>query len=143
MKVFIDTGAFLALADNSDFSHDITTSVYQKILKQKAIVYTSNYVIDEVITLIRSRVGHDAAVAFIKGFEISKIPVLRITEIDENLAINIFIKYRDKKFSFTDCTSFALIDRYAINAVMSLDEHFSQYSHKHTVMHLLLKSKQG
>ena len=101
MKVFIDTGAFLALADNSDFSHDFAT-VYKNILKQKAIVHTSNYVIDEVITLIRSRVGHDAAVAFIKGFEISKIHVLRITEIDENLAKNIFTKYRDKKFSFTD-----------------------------------------
>lgn len=141
MKVFIDTGAFLALADNSDFSHDFATSVYENILKQKAIVHTSNYVIDEVITLIRSRVGHDAAVAFIKGFEISKIHVLRITEIDENLAKNIFTKYRDKKFSFTDCTSFALIDRYVMNAVMSLDEHFGQYSYKHTVIHLLRKSK--
>lgn len=143
MKVFIDTGAFLALADNSDFSHDFATSVYQKILKQKAILYTSNYIIDEVITLIRSRVGHDAAVAFIKGFEISRINVLRITEIDEDLAKNIFTKYKDKQFSFTDCTSFALIDRYAINAVMSLDEHFVQYGYKHSVRHLLLKSKRG
>jgi len=141
MKIFIDTGAFLALADNSDFFHDFTTSAYQKILKQKAIVYTSNYVIDEVITLIRSRVGHDAAVAFIKGFEISRINVLRITEIDEDSAKNIFTKYKDKQFSFTDCTSFALIDRYAINAVMSLDEHFGQYGYRHTVRHLLLKSK--
>ena len=126
MKVFIDTGAFLALADNSDFSHDFATSVYKNILKQKAIVHTSNYVIDEVITLIRSRVGHDAAVAFIKGFEISKIHVLRITEIDENLAKNIFTKYRDKKFSFTDCTSFVLMKNLKLRKAFTFDEHFKQ-----------------
>jgi len=137
MKVFIDTGAFLALANKRDSLHELTATVYQETLEQNATLYTSNYIIDEAITLIRARVEHRAAVAFIKNLDISGIKVLRVTEADEHGAREIFIKYKDKEFSFTDCTSFSLIDKHSIDSILSLDAHFSQYSYKHTVKHLL------
>lgn len=139
MKAFIDTGAFLAIADKSDIFHELSATVYQKVVEQKAILYTSNYIIDETITLIRARVNHNAAVAFIKGLDDSDITILHITEKDEYSAKEIFIKYKDKDFSYTDCTSFTLIDKYSIDAALSLDEHFSQYGYKHKVKHLLAK----
>jgi predicted nucleic acid-binding protein len=139
MKAFIDTGAFLAIADKSDTFHELSATAYQKVVEQKAILYTSNYIIDETITLIRARVNHNAAVAFIKGLEISNIKVLHISEKDEQIAKEIFIKYKDKDFSYTDCTSFTLIDKYSLDAALSLDEHFSHYSYKHGVRHLLVK----
>lgn len=139
MKVFIDTGVFLSISDKSDAFNKLVSSVYQRVVEQNAILYTSNYIIDETITLIRARVNHKAAVAFIKGFDISNIRVLRITEGDENSAREIFIKYKDKNFSYTDCTSFALIDKHSIDSILSFDEHFNQYTYKHTVKHLLPK----
>jgi len=36
-------------------------------------------------------------------------------------------KYRDKGFSFTDCTSFAVMERFGITEAFALDEHFDQY----------------
>lgn len=137
MKVFIDTGAFLALANKPDSLHELTATVYQEAIEQNATLYTSNYIIDEAVTLIRARVGHRAAVAFIKSLDVSGIKVLRITEGDEHAAREIFIRYKDKEFSFTDCTCFALIDKHSIDAILSLDAHFSQYGYKHTAKHLL------
>src|SRR3989304_1505928 len=86
MKVFIDTGVFLSISDKSDAFNKLVSSVYKKVAEQNAVLYTSNYIIDETITLIRARVNHKAAVAFIKGFNISNIRMLRITEGDENSA---------------------------------------------------------
>lgn len=141
MKVFIDTGAFLAIADKSDMSHGVVTSIYQQIIEQRAVLYTSNYIIDETITLIRARVGHKAATLFINGFAASKIKVLWVTRSDEDIAKGIFIKYKDKEFSFTDCISFSLIDKYSIDGALSLDSHFNQYGYNHKVKHHLLKQK--
>jgi predicted nucleic acid-binding protein len=53
--------------------------------------------------------------------------LLRITEEDEERAWRIFRQYDDKAFSFTDCTSFALMERLDINAVFAFDDHFLQY----------------
>lgn len=139
MRAFIDTGAFLAIADKSDTFHEMAANILQELTEQKAILHTSNYIIDETITLIRARVNHNAAVAFIKGLEVSNIKVLHVSEKDEQIAKELFIKYKDKDFSYTDCTSFALIDKYSIDAALSLDEHFSQYGYKHKVSHLLIK----
>lgn len=139
MKVFIDTGAFLAISDKSDTHHKTAVSAYQNIVDQKASLYTSNYVIDETITLIRVRVSHTAAVAFIKNFEVSNIKVLKVAEREERMAKKIFIRYKDKCFSFTDCTSFVFIEGHSLDTVLSIDEHFEQYGYSHHVKHLLLQ----
>jgi predicted nucleic acid-binding protein len=39
----------------------------------------------------------------------------------------MFRQYEDKGFSFTDCTSFALMERLDINTVFAFDDHFVQY----------------
>jgi len=138
MRVFIDTGAFLALADASDSSHEDVSLTYQDMLEQGAALYTSNFIIDEAVTLIRARVNHRAAVAFLKNLDISGVKALRVTEEDERAAREIFIKYKDKDFSYTDCTSFFLIEKLGIDAVLTLDEHFRQYNFKRAVNRLLL-----
>jgi len=40
----------------------------------------------------------------------------------------MFRQYKDKGFSFTDCTSsFALMERLDINTFFAFDDHFVQY----------------
>ncbi len=46
---------------------------------------------------------------------------------DEEFAWRIFRRYDDKAFNFTDCTSFALMDRLDIMMVFTFDQHFEQY----------------
>jgi len=72
--------------------------------------------------------GYDAAVAFRKIVEASKlINILWVDQTVEQKAWQIFKKHQDKDFSFTDCSSFALMEREAIHIAFTFDKHFSQY----------------
>jgi hypothetical protein len=51
----------------------------------------------------------------------------RASAEDENLAWEIAKSYKDKTFSFTDCTSFSICERLGIKDVFAFDEHFKQY----------------
>jgi len=133
LKVFLDTGAFLALADEDDRYHTAAKSTYTELLQSKAQLLTSNFVLSETYTLIRSRVSHQAAVEFMKGFDRTGIKVLRVSEAIEQTAKAIFTRYDDKDFSFVDCTSFALIDHHRLDHAFAFDSHFRQYRFKRTV----------
>jgi len=134
LKVFLDTGAFLALADEDDNYHTPAKSIYSDLLLSKAQLLTSNFVLSETYTLIRSKVSHRAAVEFMKGFDQTGIKVLRVGEAIERTAKVIFVRYDDKDFSFVDCTSFALIDHHRLDHAFAFDSHFRQYRFKKSVI---------
>lgn len=58
MKLFVDTSAWLALNDKNDQHHSEAVSRSAAIRKQKIALITSEYVVDESITIIRYRVSH-------------------------------------------------------------------------------------
>jgi len=63
----------------------------------------------------------------------SRITILRITEDIEESAKIIFKQFTEKRLSFTDCTSFALINQFNIDAVFAFDEHFRYHPYFHPV----------
>ncbi len=134
MKVFVDTGAFLALADEDDDYHTAAKSIYTDLLSSRTRFLTSNFVLSETYTLIRSRVNHPAAVEFMRRFDQSGIKVLRVSEAVEQTAKAIFVRYDDKDFSFVDCTSFALIDYHGLDRAFAFDAHFRQYRFRRAVV---------
>jgi predicted nucleic acid-binding protein len=139
LKVFLDTGAFLALADEDDKYHSAATSVYTELLQAKAQLLTSSFVLSETYSLIRFKVGHRAAVEFMKSF--AGIRILRVSEAIEQTAKFIFVRYDDKDFSFVDCTSFALIDYHKLDHAFAFDSHFRQYRFKRHVAVLPVESR--
>ena len=88
---------------------------------------TSDYVVDETLTTIRFRLGLDAAEAW--WDQIDGSSRLRIEVVDETRAErarSLFFRYRDKDFSFTDCSSFAIMRELRIRRALTLDHHFRQ-----------------
>jgi len=111
--------------DESDGYH---SKAVQFIRALTTPLVTSTYVLDETVTLIKLHLGHRTAVQFgekLRKEQIAKL--LRTTEQDENRAWQIFVQYQDKGFSFTDCTSFALMERLQIERAFAFDAHFRQY----------------
>jgi predicted nucleic acid-binding protein len=133
LKVFIDTSAFCALTIPKDQHNFIAKSLYRQIQKDKAILYTSDYVLDEVYTLLKNRSSHATAVKFMNQMDKCSMTILRVNEDIEDAAKIIFKKFDDRRLSFTDCTSFALINQFNIEAVFAFDEHFKYHPYSHAV----------
>ena len=129
LTYFVDSGAFYASKDPSDQNYKLADDFMQEIRRDPLCsLITSNFIIDETITLIRMKLGHSAAVKFGRQIRKSKvIRIIHVTEEIEDRAWKIFEKYTDKDFSFTDCTSFAIMDNKKIKNVFAFDRHFSQY----------------
>lgn len=124
-KIFIDTSAWYAIIDKNDRDH---AAAVDKVRILDHPLLTSNYILDEILTLLKSRLGPSIAIPFGQKLWNQEVSALvRITEEDEERAWGIFRQYEDKGFSFTDCTSFALMERLDINTVFAFDDHFSQY----------------
>lgn len=123
-RVFIDTGAWYAHINKNDPLH---SRVFTFIKDPDRQLITSNYVFDETITLVRARLGHPLAV---KAGQILRdaceVSIVWITPTDEEEAWRLFMKRRDKSYSFTDCTSFVLMRRLKIQHCLFLDRHFQQ-----------------
>ena len=89
---------------------------------------TTDYILDETLTLLQRRVGHKQAVKFGKlvfsGSTKLKLVYLSNKVIRE--AFKLFMRYSDKGFSFTDCTSFVVMQHYKISQAFTFDKHFAQ-----------------
>ena len=140
MKVFIDTSAFCALAVPNDQFNPMAKTIHKQILNKKLHAYSSNYVLDEVYTLLKTRSSHAISVKFMDEVQKSHTSILRVTEDIEEAAKAIFRKFVDKKLSFTDCTSFALINHFHIEAVFAFDEHFRYHPYSQPVEFLTSQS---
>ena len=125
--IFVDTSAFIALRDSKDINHRRAKGFLEEIKKKKILLITTNFVFDEVYTYFCR--FHKVAVEMGEYIRNSPgvIAYYRITADDENRAWEIAKSYRDKTFSFTDCTSFAICERLGILDVFAFDEHFKQY----------------
>ncbi len=128
--IFIDTSAFLALVNEKDKNHAAAMQFLEEIkngkIRVKKII-TSDYIIDETLTRIRYSVGHNEAVEW--GNDILASRVIEKIEIGSEIfgyAWELFRTYNDKKLSFTDCTSFALMKKRGIEKAFSFDGDFEK-----------------
>ena len=127
MQVFVDTIVIISLFDKRD-SHHMEAKELLEIIKEKKIrLITSDYVFDESVTIAMSHVGHDVAVRL--GELIFSSRVIRLVWLNESSkkrAWDYFKRHSDKKYSFTDCTSFVLMKEKGIHYYCAFDEHFNK-----------------
>lgn len=129
MKVFVDTWAWYALADVADTDHEAARRANDELLDSDATFVTSNFVIAETTTLIRYRLGHQAAIQFRQTLkELIDLGLVELVQIDNELeakAESIFEKFDDQDFSFVDCTSFAVMQSRELTSAFTGDKHFA------------------
>ena len=112
-SVFVDTSAFVALRNASE--------------AEGATLFTSNYVFAETYTALLVRVGRGEAIEWGRRFRASgAIELVRLEREVEEDAWEILERHGDKRWSYVDATSFALIERDGGNEAFSFDADFGQ-----------------
>jgi len=123
--IYIDTGAFIARYLAGDQYHLEAVSLWHEIKTVQESCFTSNFVLDETLTLLGRRAGYGFAAERAENIYASKlITILRPTRQEEIKAIEFLRKYADQAVSFTDCISFVLMKNKKIRKVFSFDRHF-------------------
>jgi uncharacterized protein len=126
-KIFLDTGAWYALKNKNDPDHANVVRFFKQLPSTGIICYTSDYVIDEAITLTRMRLNNHQVASTLAKELLSETAAKIIYVAPHYLprALEIFSKYRDQDFSFTDCTSFAIMEELKIDEALAFDRHFT------------------
>jgi predicted nucleic acid-binding protein len=128
MKLFVDTGAFIALADADDENHKSAVAFYRNAREKGTRFITTNFVVCETMNYLRARVSHPIAVLFRESLKKSDfIEIATVTPSVEDEAFTIFKRYADKDFSFTDCTSFSMMRSLKLKGAFAFDKHFEQF----------------
>lgn len=127
--LFLDSGPIIARVNDKDPDHELVLKTLQEIKEGKLdfiTLYTTNYIIDEAVThLLYSTGRHDIACKVLDLVETSN--VITVHWIDQDLekrAREIFRQYKDQIFSFTDCTSFAVMEQQEIKQAFTFDTRF-------------------
>ena len=125
--IFVDTAGWMACADSADPAHQRAQRARDGGLKGGKILVTTDYVVDETLTLIRVRLGLASAESWWGQLEgSSRLRWEWIEAGRAGKARDIFFRHRDKNYSFTDCTSFVVMKELKLKQVLTTDRHFRQ-----------------
>jgi predicted nucleic acid-binding protein len=123
--IFVDTGAWFASLIPTDPDYSAVTAWLRQ---NREPLVTTDYVVDETMTLLVARGQKTRAVAFGSALMAGRLASIHFINQDDFAdAWNIFQDYLDKEWSFTDCTCKAVIDRLGIATALSFDQHFRQF----------------
>ncbi len=133
MAIFIDTGIFVAVRNAKDTNHKRGVHLMEEALKGKyGVIYTSDYVVDEAITVALART-HNHRIAVNTGkymLDSPRIVKLAVTQEVFQEAWRRFQEDAERKLSFTDCASLAVMQKQRIQQVMSFDSGFDGHAER-------------
>lgn len=131
MSVFVDTGVFFAHHDTDADRHDDAVAGFDALLAgEYGQPYTSDYVLDETVTLTRVRTGSFDAADTVASRILGEAPFPNVFETihvepdDVHAALETFRRYDDQHLSFTDASTIQLCESRGIDAVLSFDDDF-------------------
>lgn len=117
----------MALADANDPQYEEARATRDRWLEHDGILVSTDYVVDETLTLIRVRLGLNAAERWWDQVEqSSRLRWESIDSVRADRARRWFFRWKDKAFSFTDCTSFVVMRELRLGKALTTDNHFLQ-----------------
>ena len=123
--VFVDTGAWYASLIPTDPDHSAAITWFNQ--NQEPLI-TTDFIIDETLTLLRARGQKRRAVLVAEAFSAGNLGTIHfLTQPEFQEALEVFRHYADKEWSFTDCTSKVVIDKLGLARAFTFDHHFRQF----------------
>ena len=127
-KIFVDTSFLIAYHNRKDENHEKAALWAKNIRKKRISFVISDYIFDEVLTVLLVRGSKELSIKAGKSIlDSNLITLIRVDDIVFDKAWKIYQDYSDKNWSFTDCTSYVLMKGLNIPKGLSFDEHFKQF----------------
>jgi predicted nucleic acid-binding protein len=131
MTVFVDTGVLFALEVAESSRHASAKAAMESVLSGTyGRPVTSDYVVDEGTTLVRSRTGDFQTARGLIDRVLGRgdyPAVFSLRQVDPPLfrsAIETFEQYPDHSLSFTDATTISIVQDGDVDAVLAFDDDF-------------------
>ncbi len=124
--VFVDTGAWIALALSRDLHHVHARELWDVLLGTGARLHTSVPVILETFTFIERNTVPDVALAWKDSLDdVAGLRILTVAPADLQKSWSYFLRRDLHKLSAVDATSFVLMSQEKIGTAFTFDHHFA------------------
>jgi uncharacterized protein len=123
--VFVDTGAWIALALTRDPLHERAREAWTEIGDAGARLHTSVPVLLETFTFLERNANRDVALAWRESLGELRLEILECRKTDLDAAFRFFDRRDLHKLSAVDATSFVLMKRGKIRVAFTFDHHFA------------------
>ena len=129
MAIFVDTWGWLTLRDRREARHGEVDRFYRAVRRRRDRVYTSDYVLDETITLLFRRLPSARAEESLQYIQQAiangYLRLEWMTPQRFEKAIELRYRFQDKpRISFTDLTSMVVMSEQGIEEILTEDDHF-------------------
>jgi predicted nucleic acid-binding protein len=127
---FIDTWAYLALANRRDAGHAIALEVDAFLEDRGWVAVTSDWILDETLTQLHALAGSAVALRFIADLDAQlaakRLQLLNVSTPRFDATMRLFRSLAPKvpRLSLTDCSTFALMHELDIRWAFTADRHF-------------------
>ena len=138
--IFLDTSFLFALFAEDDANHARVLEVMAQYRGRdlQDFVLTTNHIVSETLTLIRSGVHRDPEVSHRVAVTVGRQlfdgvygRLHQATMEEERRAFEYLARHRDKQYSFVDCLSFVIMEKLGITEAFSCD---SDFTHRFTAI---------
>ncbi|GAK55124.1 hypothetical protein U27_01955 [Candidatus Vecturithrix granuli] len=128
--IFIDTWGWINLFNRQECHHQQVSQIYQDIRNTHGTIITTDYVLDEVYTLLFKRVPFETAQkaleAISEAIERGYVSVIWMTPERFEATQELRRKFHDKpNISFTDLSSMVVMRELGISEILTGDAHFT------------------
>ena len=131
MRLFIDTWGWVAIYNRKEPRHREIGTYYRHFRERGGIAYTTDYVLDETLTLLFKRLpfpkAKESLALLEQAIEAGYLRLEWITPHRFEQAKVLRLRFQDKPtISFTDLTSTVVMHELGISEVLTADAHFAQ-----------------
>ena len=123
--LFVDSGAWLALFSHRDGYHREADRLFREAVALRTALITSNLVVAELHRLLLFRAGTTAAYRVVDRMSrLERLSLEFVTKPHHEAALDWLRRFPDQRFTYTDATSFAVMEGRGCRRVIGFDHHF-------------------
>ena len=128
MSLILDTSFLLALNDAGDFNHNNANSLKIRVKdKEFGQCYISDYIFDELMTLMRAKSINPNKIKDI-GDSLLSDKTIELLKVDKEMFLQSWELFKkSNELSFTDCSTITLAKEFGIRNVASFDSGFDRF----------------